>query len=84
MTEQTRVNEPRNYPPRNFTPHTVLKFGKYKNKTCLEVYQEGEDGQGYLQWMTLNFHNDTFSADFYAMLNGEEIPEFDDEDDIPF
>jgi len=77
MTEKT-------YPPREFDSETVMKFGKHVNKTCREIYEEGEDGIGYLNWMANTFNNDTFTDRFYGMLRGEDVPVEDDDWDIPF
>ena len=73
----------RTYPPREFDCETVMKFGKHVNKTCREIYEEG-DGD-YLEYMLRDFHNDTFTDRFRSMVRGEEvIPVEDWEDDIPF
>ena len=75
--------EEREYPPREFDCETVIKFGKHVNKTCREIYEEGDSG--YLNWMMVKFTNDTFTERFCSMLRGEDVEiEEDWEDSIPF
>jgi len=78
MSEETRT-----YPAREFTPETVIKFGKHVNKTCQEIYELGDDGASYLNWMVNSFTNDTFTERFHSMIRGEDIEDIE-EDDIPF
>ena len=75
--------EQRTYPSREYDVETVMKFGKHVNKSCREIYESGEDGAGYLNWMVNHFHNDTFTERFLSMLRGDHIEEVE-EDDIPF
>ena len=75
--------EEREYPTREFDCETVIKFGKHVNKTCREIYEEGD--AGYLNWMMVKFTNDTFTERFCSMLRGEDVEiEEDWEDSIPF
>ena len=75
MSEQT-------YPPREFDCETVIKFGKHVNKTCRQIFDEGEGG--YLDWMVIKFTGDTFTERFHAMIRGEEVEVEDDFDDFIF
>jgi len=78
--------EQRTYPPREFDCETIIKFGKHVNKTCKEVYEQGDPG--YLEWMMDKFTNDTFTDRFVDMLRGDVVAPLLvddwDEDDIPF
>lgn len=74
----------RTYPPREFDSETVMKFGKYVNKTCREIYEEGEDGIGYLNWMVNSFTKDTFTERFRSMIRGEKIEDVPDVDDFDY
>ena len=77
------MTEQRTYPPREFDCETVMKFGKHVNKTCQEIYDEGD--ASYLNWMVITFKNDTFTERFTAMLRGDVIEPIDDwDDEIPF
>lgn len=76
--------EERTYPPKEYDCETVMLFGKHKGKTCKQIYEEGEEGAGYLNWMVVKFTNDTFTDRFHSMIRGEEVIEDNVEEDIPF
>lgn len=51
-----------------------LKFGKYKGYSLEEIFDEGDEGVGYLQWLRDN----TETTGKYAKQNKKLIADIDD------